>query len=288
VPHLIERAAARLLEDDSGKDEANPLVPEGPAAYTVTEPGPPGHVVSVEDMEKAGLLLRLAQHSETAKEIWQVQRQLLRTAFPVDAIPPASAAPLNLLMVTSSRPAEGKSFTSLNLSASIARQGDHPVLLIDADVKQSSLTQILRLSEAPGLLNCLGPQGPRARSVIHRTEIPGLSFLPRGAEEEVTPNPFARRMVTELLHDLAHEDPERVIIVDIAPALVRGDSSALASVVGQVLVIVEAERTQRQEVETTLDLVQECATVSLMLNKTKGPSRAMQLRAKSYGYGYGY
>ena len=69
--------------------------------------------------------------SRISEEFRLVQRQILRAAFGPGAEPGFS----NLLMVTSARPGEGKSFTSVNLAGSIARQGDHHVLLVDAELQ---------------------------------------------------------------------------------------------------------------------------------------------------------
>ena len=60
-----------------------------------------------------------------------MQRQIIRSAFGPSARPGFS----NLLLVTSARPGEGKSFMASNLAGSIARQGDHHVLLVDAELE---------------------------------------------------------------------------------------------------------------------------------------------------------
>ena len=66
-----------------------------------------------------------------SEEFRLVQRQIIRAAFGPGPEPGFS----NLLMVTSARPGEGKSFVATNLAGSIARQGDHPVLLVDAELQ---------------------------------------------------------------------------------------------------------------------------------------------------------
>jgi receptor protein-tyrosine kinase len=64
-----------------------------------------------------------------------------------------------------------------------------------------------------------------------------------------------------------------LLILDAAPCLSTSDPAALAPLVGQVLFVVEAERTQRDEVEAALDLIQACPLIMLLLNKVQTSTR---------------
>ncbi|MEJ0045802.1 MAG: P-loop NTPase [Rhodospirillales bacterium] len=55
----------------------------------------------------------------------------------------------NALMVTSTKPAEGKSFSSLNLAAALAQTAQRPVVLVDADLKPGSLSELMGLKRQP-------------------------------------------------------------------------------------------------------------------------------------------
>ena len=60
-----------------------------------------------------------------------------------------------------------------------------------------------------------------------------------------------------------------VIIIDAPPALSTSDPHVIAPHVAQAVLVVEAERTQRSEVEAALDLIRACPSVSAVLNKTR-------------------
>jgi len=60
-----------------------------------------------------------------------------------------------------------------------------------------------------------------------------------------------------------------MIILDTAPCLSTSDPSTLAPLVAAIVLVVEAERTQRTEVEAAVDLVRVCPNVTLMLNKAR-------------------
>ncbi len=266
APHLIERAAARLAS--TGAIQGGPgAAPADADAAAFLGVAPPSHdatplpVVPRAALERAGLI---AARGRAAEELWLIQRQVLRAAFrPADA-----GAPPNLLMVTSARAGEGKSFTALNLAASVALQGDHPALLIDADPKGESLSARVGLREAPGLLDA-AEGGFDARRLEHPTALGRLSILPVGQTRGRGADLLASRSVAQLLHGLARRPAERLVVLDAPPCLANSDPAALAPMAGQIILVVEAERTQRAEVEAALDLIQDCPAVTLVLNKMR-------------------
>jgi receptor protein-tyrosine kinase len=63
------------------------------------------------------------------------------------------------------------------------------------------------------------------------------------------------------------------LILDAPPCLSTSDPAVLSQVVGQILFVVEADRTQRDEIEASLDLIQACPTITMVLNKQQISSR---------------
>jgi protein-tyrosine kinase len=263
--HLIERAAERLVRG-GGVPGYRPMESPGGASAVATNAEPPVATapISLAQLRSAGLIADSGGRSRLAEELWLVQRQVLRLAF--GARDGAAATP-NLLMVTSTRPDEGKTFTALNLAGSIARQGDHPVLLIDADVKQQSLSDQMGQRDRLGLLDLVNDPTLDPGHALLATAIDGLCFLPIGRTRPAGSDLLSGRHATRLLQGLAQRNRDRLVMLDISPCLATSDPAALAPVAGQILFVVEAERTQRREVENALDLLQECRTITLLLNK---------------------
>jgi protein-tyrosine kinase len=220
-------------------------------------------------LERGGMVDWSRTRSRISEEFRLVQRQILRAAFGPGAEPGFS----NLLMVTSARPGEGKSFTSINLAGSVARQGDHHVLLIDADSKRDSICYPLGLAEARGLLDLVANPKLDPAPLIVKTPIERLSLLPVGRERERSAELFSTKEMTRLIQSLGRRYADRLLILDAPPCLSTSDPAVLAPVVGQILFVVEADRTQRDEVEASLDLIQACPTISLVLNKQQISSR---------------
>jgi receptor protein-tyrosine kinase len=304
--HLVERAAERLLQagvlEGSAAQLLEPARDRAPPPGPVPAPAPPPapvaapmptdvlvaeppnqeveeareqslqpqrSIVDVATLERAGLFDWTRGRSRISEEFRLAQRQLLRAAF----APTAEAGLSNLLMVTSARPGEGKSFTALNLACSVALQGDHDVLLVDSDAKRDSLCQALGLGDAPGILDLAADPSIDPADLILHTEIEHLQILPVGQERGRSSELFASREMTHLVQRLGRRYSDRLLILDAAPCLSTSDPAALAPIVGQVLFVVEAERTQRDEVEAALDLIQACPLILLLLNKVQMSTR---------------
>jgi len=178
-----------------------------------------------------------------------------------------------LIMVTSARPGEGKSFTSLNLAGAIAHNVMRPTVLVDVDFKKRSLTHLLRLSDRKGLLDVASTGRVSAESLIIPTAIDHLSILPVGRDAGDLEGGLQRRPVAEVIEYLATRFPDVLFILDLPPCLSTSDPSTLAPVVNEAIVVVEAERTQRSEVESALDLIKLCPKITVMLNKIRTTRR---------------
>jgi len=255
-----------------------------PADFSTSDPGAPARGLAVDpaagllqgpqsvdavSLERAGMVDWSRTRTRISEEFRLVQRQIIRSAFGPGAEPGFS----NLLLVTSARPGEGKSFMSTNLAGSIARQGDHHVLLVDADSKRDSICYSLGLAQARGLLDLAANPKLDPSPLIVKTPIERLSILPVGRERERSAELFSTKEMTRLIQSLGRRYADRLLILDAPPCLSTSDPAVLAQVVGQILFVVEADRTQRDEIEASLDLIQACPTITMVLNKQQISSR---------------
>jgi receptor protein-tyrosine kinase len=262
-------SAIDLLDRPGVPDEAVPFL-TSPAILRHPELPPGPGAIDAVALERAGMVDWSRTRSRVSEEFRLVQRQILRNAF---APPGAEPGFSNLLMVTSARPGEGKSFTAVNLAGSIARQGNNHVLLVDADSKRDSICYPMGLADAPGLLDLAANPKLDPSTLIVRTPIDQLSILPIGRERERSPVLFSSQEMIRLIQSLGRRYADRLLVLDAPPCLSTSDPAVLAPVVGQILFVVEAERTQRGEIEASLDLLQACPTIALVLNKQQMSSR---------------
>ena len=237
--------------------------PEGGGA----RPAPP----TLELMRKAGLVLAPegGMRMRLAEEFSVIHHQLLRTIRTMEPPAQGSGRSRRVILVTSARPGEGKTFCSLNIAASIAQGRSAPVLLVDVDGKRGSLSELLGLGGVPGLRLLAAEPAQSPIPLIVPTEQRHLSILPYGTPAPGAPTVPPGTTVAAAVQRLASLLPQHVIILDAPPCLSTSDPSSLAPVAGQVLMVVEAERTQRAEVEAALDLVEACPILQLMLNQAR-------------------
>jgi exopolysaccharide/PEP-CTERM locus tyrosine autokinase len=193
----------------------------------------------------------------------------------------------HLVMVTSSLPGEGKTFSSLNLALSMAREKDLEVVLIDADAAKSTMSRIFALQEAPGLLDALADDLLDVDSLILPTDVKGLSFLPAGrcGEEDIATELLASTRMDAITARIGGGSTPRIVLFDSPPLLVTNEARVLASLVGQILLVVRAGVTPQQAVLEAINYLDEEKPLGLMLNQSKGHAPGSYYGYGAYGYG---
>lgn len=223
------------------------------------------------------------QQRELAHQYRTLKRPLIRNAFESGAPPAGSGSSLRLIMVSSALPGEGKTFTSLNLAMSLALEKDHSVILVDGDVPKPHITRTFGLMKEPGLLDALTDPGLAIESVVVPTDMPGLSILPVGHRAEAAPELLASARMRQVITRLEQLDPQGFVVVDSPPILLTSEARVLASLFGQVVLVVHAGTTQQKAVMEAIELIGEGPRVGLVLNQAVAEGHA----GDYYGYYYG-
>jgi receptor protein-tyrosine kinase len=240
--------------------------------------------LDMERLRASGLVTSYTDRSHIAEEFRLIKRPLLLKAF---AQPPDDIENGHLIMVTSSKAGEGKTFCAVSLAMSIAQERDLTVLLIDADVAKPDVPNVLGIETQKGLVDLIADEDDNLdlSDVLVRTDLENLTLLPAGRQHHLATELLASDRMDKFVKDIAARYPDRVIIFDSPPVLLSSVPGVLALHVGQVLFVVEAERTIQPSVDTALGLISSCRDISLLLNKT--PPRGNNDRFGAY-YGYGY
>ncbi len=306
---LIEQAALRLEQlrqagieipepDPQLSAAASSLVPspsgvELPSfAIRSAQPGPDAEPlyksrlvdINLSAIASVGIVTPNAPRSHMADQYRVIKRPLISNALGRGA---ATVKHGNLIMVTSALPGEGKSFTSINLAMSIAAELDHTVMLVDADVARPSIFRMLGLPPGPGLLELLEGKADMA-SVLLRTNVDKLTLLPSGSPHPRATELLASDSMSQLLDDMATRYPDRIIIFDSPPLLLTTESRVLATHMGQVVIVVHADRTLQGTVKQALQTIEACPIKMMLLNKARSGSAGGYGEGYGYGYGYGY
>lgn len=221
-------------------------------------------VIDLERLAAMGYLSPDAPRTQISDEFRVIKRPLLAK---VDARPQGAGSRENLIMVTSALPGEGKTFVSVNLAISLALELERTVLLVDADVSRPSVLSRLNLPSSAGLLDILTDPSLGVSDVLLRTNIEKLAILPSGKANARATELLTSEAMARLLHELATRYPDRIVVFDAPPLLPSTESRALAGLMGQVVMVVEADRTSQRSITSALATVEGCANVQILLNK---------------------
>ncbi len=228
--------------------------------------------IDLDLLRQYGMVTPDAERSAIAQEFRRIKRPLLDKIFnPANA----NVRHNNLVMIASSLPGEGKTFCAVNLAISIALEMDHTVLLVDADVARPSVPRYLRAAQNDqpefklGLLDILLDNGLDVADAMLRTNIDTLTLLRAGMHHKYATELLASKAMNHLLDEVSNRYPDRVILFDSPPLLVSTEARVLASQMGHIVLVVEAESTTQHALKEVLDQLKSTANVSFVFNKAK-------------------
>ncbi len=205
----------------------------------------------------------------------------LRTALQFST---PDGAPSSLL-VTSARPAEGKSTTAYAIALNLARVGRR-VLLVDGDLRNPSMHRVVGVENERGMSNLLSGSADLA-SVVQGTKTENLMFIPCGP---LPPNPAElwggdrlRQVLAEAREGFDH------VVIDGPPVLGFADSPLLAAAVGGVVFVIESRGTRRGQARGALRRLKvgQAHLLGLVLSKFSAKSTSYGGYDYAYDYKYG-
>lgn len=175
----------------------------------------------------------------------------------------------NLVLMTSTRPAEGKTFTSINLALSLAVEDNIGTILIDADVPRPKVRAHLGLPPTLGFTDLIDRRDElNMRECLRRDLKSPFALLPEGTWKGRATELYSREEAGAVLREISARFPERIIIVDAPPVLATPEAVILARHVDEVIFVVEANATPEPAVAAALDEILDVnPNVSLVLNR---------------------
>lgn len=181
----------------------------------------------------------------------------------------------NSFLITSANPGEGKTFMAINIGISIAKEMDRTVLIVDADLRQHDKTHcrfsddFFGICAQRGLSDYLTDSSDIGDLLIN-PGIEKLTILPAGRPipncAEHLSSPKMEALIAELRERYAED---RIVIFDSPALLGFPDPLALARNIGEVLLVVEAERTTPDHIKRCKELLKDCTIMGTVLNKKK-------------------
>jgi non-specific protein-tyrosine kinase len=174
----------------------------------------------------------------------------------------------NTVMVTSPNRAEGKTLTAVNLAIGIARELDRTVLFVDADLRTPSAHRTLGIDAKQGLSNYLLKEAEIPELLVN-PGIQKLVILPAGRSLPQSAELLGSPRMEALVKEFRERYPERVVIFDTPPILTSADALSFSRFVDGILLVVEAEKTRRDEITRVFELLEGKPILGSVLNKTR-------------------
>lgn len=228
-------------------------------------------------LNKFGFITPKMRRSRLSEEFRLIKRRLMQRMSLTRGESKRQRGREHVILLTSARPSEGKSFVAVNLALSIILDEGLNVMLVDGDVARPSISKIFGLrNDLPGLTDLLLGDAHNLPDVLLREKSRPLSVLAAGAVVPSATDLFSSESMHNLVNDMASRYSDRIIIFDAPPLLASTEPVALAEHAGQIVMAIDAQRTTRAAVDSALDLLDSDQNVNLVLNKTSVGTRTEQ------------
>ena len=190
--------------------------------------------------------------------------------------------PPQVILVTSSLPAEGKTTTAINTAASLAQTGAD-VLIVDADMRRPRIHAIFGVQHHDGLSTLLAKDFDEemVASMIKRDEATGLHVLPSGAippnPAELIGSPQMQRLLSLLKMRFQH------VVIDSPPVATFTDGVLISCMTDGVLLVVHGGKSSSTVVRRARQQLRNVGAkvLGVVMNK-------IDLRHDDYYYYYNY
>lgn len=267
---LIESALQRLRRSSEAERQGAPEAPRHVSAHKTTSVVMPTFPVDYElkqikldttELRRTGYLPEVGLERRFADHYRQIKRPLIEKAL-------SGSPEMRLIMISSALPGDGKTFTSINLALSMAREADVSALLVDADAPKAQISEVFGLRRERGLLDALADEAVDVESLVVRTDVRGLEILPAGRFTEQATELLASVRMEQAVARLNARSPRRLIIFDSAPLLVSSEARVLVRLVGQVVLVVRVRKTPRHAALDAASRIDKGKLQGLVFNHT--------------------
>ena len=221
------------------------------------------------------LVVASAPASDEAEQFRKLKEALLAIVH--------AKEPQNVFLVTSPGQGDGKSLVAVNLAMTLAKEHNHTVLLMDADLRKPCCHTQLGITPKTGLSECL-QGGHDIGEAIVATGIGGFSLLPAGAPLANPLELFTSKRMKRLILEMKRRYVDRIILIDAPPVLLFAETRSLNTLADLAILVL-------REGKNSLEEVREAASVlgnkvaGLVYNGAQRTAPGYCCRTKSDGRG---
>ena len=265
---VFEKPIAKQKSQTTEKPKATQPAKKDQQKITVTYSKTRVEKVDKEVLRK-NKIFSVFKENQTTDQIDTLRTQLLAKLDETNA---------NSVLVTSSHPGEGKTFTSINLGVSIAQQLDRTVLIIDADLRNpwrdhfDFSYDFWGIKPDKGLADFLTGDA-EIEDVILNPGIDKLTIIPAGRSLPNSAELLSSQRMEQFIIDVKKRyGSNRICIFDSPALLPYTDALVFSHLIDSILLVVQAERILPEDFKKVLKLLEGKPLIGTVFNKTRGLS----------------
>lgn len=171
-----------------------------------------------------------------------------------------------IIGIVSATDGEGKTLTATNLALSLAADPNYTVLLVDLDLRNPGVAPLLGI-EAPRGVESWIEFGSGLDEVCCRVEgLERLLVLPAMRALRNSSDLLAGPRTQQMLDELTGQHSDRILIIDLPPALLANDLLTVSPLLDGVLLVASEGRTQRDDLARLRELLAPVRVLGTILN----------------------
>ena len=178
----------------------------------------------------------------------------------------------HVIGVTSPLQGDGKSLTSINLALSLACETTLSVVLLELDLRRSSVCDHLNVDPHKGLSDYLDGAASLDEVLFRPEGTERLAVLPNTEVFDNSSEVLSSPKVADLLEELRDSDEGRIVICDLPPYLATDDALAFEPLADAFLIVVSEGKTSRDALSKGIDILGDMPLLGLVLNRSEASS----------------
>lgn len=214
--------------------------------------------INRESLEKHKVIYDCRLHP-AADQVKILRTQLLQRLLPDGG---------NSVLITSPRPGEGKTVNAISLAISLSQEIERTVLLIDANLRNPTITDYFGLPPCKGLSDYLLGKVSIPEILIN-PGIDKLTLLPGGRPLTTSSEVLGASRMADLVKEMRERYPERILVFDGPDILSAADSLLFSKFVDGIVLVVEAEASTRDDIKLAIDRIGKEHLIGTILNKAR-------------------
>jgi capsular exopolysaccharide synthesis family protein len=196
-------------------------------------------------------------HSFSAEQFRKVKTHILHQ----------SPTPRSLL-VTSALPKEGKSLVAFNLALSFAQEKNFKTILIDADLRNPSLSNKLSREGARVGLSAYLAGEKSWEEILFKFQAPNLKFIPAGTPSPKGPELDGSSRIKEMLGEISERfGKDTYIFMDAPPILVTSEPIIFSKLVDGIILVVMSDLAPKKSIRKAVDSIDREKIVGVVFNQ---------------------